>query len=158
MPEKQTESQSYFDAEMETSRDGQRVEVMIDGYKGVDADVPKTREVMTKDGPKLERVMVRKPAPRPGQMAAKTTAKNNPIAKATARYKLFRSAFQFAPDSDKDERERQMNIAFAEMQIARFTEASELAKARGDAKTAEHYQDKADKHRGAWMRLTGQGV
>ena len=110
-----------YGLEKEADRDGNRVTAVIDGFKGVDADVPKTKRTTGPDGlPKLERVMTRMSPPKSGSMRVRTSANDPEIADATALYKLARSMFYFSPVSEKDQAEKDMNIAFWKMQLVRF--------------------------------------
>jgi hypothetical protein len=153
-----------FGAEVETIRD-KKVGMMVDGFKGVDADVPKTREVIDDDGnPNLIREMVRMPAPRNDKMHVVTSGGKNisdKLVRLKANYKLMRSAFQFSPLDDKALWEERMQIAYHEMQAQAFREKLENYKTRhGDKARPEQvalYQSKVDEHHGAWLRLVGQG-
>jgi hypothetical protein len=108
----------WFGADVE-ERETDRVKetaTEFHGFRGVEADVP--RQVRQEDGT-VQTVMVRKPAPK--YLRAKTTSPNDAdIARLTARYKMAREGFRFAPLDDKETWERRMNLALAEMQIARF--------------------------------------
>lgn len=88
----------------------------------------------------------------------RTTGRDDQIAKVTARYKYARSVFESAPPDDKAQREREMNIAYAEMQLERFAQQLEKYRARPDARPDQIkvYQDRIDSVRGQWLRLTGQ--
>lgn len=147
----------WWNAEVEKDRDGNRTTAMIDGYQGVDADVPKTRRG---DDGQLVRVDVRKPAPRPGHMRVRTSvpAKNKAIGELTARYKLMRSAFQFAPLADKEMWERRMDIAFAEMQIGRYRQKLDryLTTPSPRPEQVKLLRDTISLHRGRLLELTGQ--
>jgi exonuclease I len=108
----------WFGADIE-ERETDRVkstEAQFHGFKGVDADVP--RNVRQPDGT-VATVMVRKPAPK-YLRAVTTSAKDAEIARLTARYKMLREGFRFAPLDDKEMWETRRDIAFAEMQLARF--------------------------------------
>ena len=155
MSEKKIE---WFGADVET--DGAQVTAVLDGFNGVDADVPKT--VQGDDG--LKRILVRKPAPKSGSMRVRTTAKDADIARLTARYKLMRSAFQFSPVADKDQAERHMQIAFHEMQVERFRQKLAAYEANplraGDPEVRPEqvkvYKRKIAEHRGEVLELMGE--
>lgn len=91
-------------------------------------------------------------------LRVKTSGRNERIAEVTARYKMARSMYEVAPPDDKPMRERQMNIALAEMQLERFAQQLEKYQARPNARPEQiaHYQDRIDAMRGRWMRLVGQ--
>jgi hypothetical protein len=91
-------------------------------------------------------------------LRVKTSGRNERIAEMTARYKMARSIWQVAPPDDKPQREREMEIALAEMQLERFAQQLEKYKARPNAtpEQIEHYQQRIDAMRGRWLRLVGQ--
>ena len=111
-------------AEVEQRREN-KYAAMIDGFNGVDSDVPKTvvdRDLET-GRQSLKRETRRMAAPANGQMLVTTSGGKRSPERLTAlrnRYKLARSAFQFAPPDDKEARELDMDIAFHEMQGEAF--------------------------------------
>lgn len=131
----------WFNAETETPRENKIVSA-IDGFKGVDAEVPKTREVVDENTGerRFEQVMVRMPAPRGDMLRATTSGGKSSSERLTHlrnRYKLMRSAFQFCRPEDKEIHEERMNIAFYEMQVQAFTERLEAYKKNPERKGDE---------------------
>jgi hypothetical protein len=163
MPEKSTTDQ-WFGADVETIRE-KKVASMLDGFKGVDADVPKTKErVDPETGERrLVREMVRMGAPRRDKMHVVTSGGKNcsdEMARLRNRYKLMRSAFQFAPVGDKDMWEQRMEIAYREMQIRSWQEKldkyNKTENPRQDQ--IDVYQSRIDENVGAWTRAMKKGV
>lgn len=142
----------------------------IDGFRGVDADVPKTVVETDKDGrPRLKVTTVRMAPPRGDRMQVTTTGGkqcSDELARLRAFYKLRRSAFQFSPDEDKEANEKAMNIAFHQMQYQAAKE--QLAAYEADPKRKGHaevdprqvraYKRRIAEHRGELAELTGQEV
>jgi antibiotic biosynthesis monooxygenase (ABM) superfamily enzyme len=104
--------------------------------------------------------MVRRPAPT--VVGARTTAgerAGHDIGVLTARFKTFREAARFAPPSERETWERRRDIAFAEMQIARFR--NKLDRYQEREKNPRPEQVQALKNtlamwRGRFAELTGQ--
>jgi len=152
----------WFGADVE-ERDEKNVASMIDGFRGVDAEVPKTREVRDPETGelKLERDLKLMPAPRGDRMRVSTSGGKNITGKLVQfrnRYKLMRSAFQFAPPDDKALWEGRMNIAFHEMQEQAFREKLENYQARTPEPRPEqvtHLQQLVAMHRGMADELRG---
>jgi hypothetical protein len=128
MPKQDERKTEWFGADVEEDPARRRMAVYLDGFRGVDADVP--RQVRQPDGT-VKEILVRRPAPRVVQ--AKTTAgprTGQEIGALTARYKVAREAFRFAPADDKGAWETRMNLALAEMQLARFRQKLERYQAQ----------------------------
>lgn len=144
----------WFGADTETSNSGRTTTAVLEKFNGVPAYVPKN--VMQPDGTTKEQPVLVQPK---ANLRTRTSGRDDRIAELTARYKLAREAFTFAPPDDKDTWERRMKIAFCEMQLERFAQQLEKYQARSDARPEqiEHYQQRIDAMRGRWLRLTGQG-
>jgi hypothetical protein len=153
----------WFGADTEQVRE-KKVASMLDGFKGVDSDVPKTKERTDPQTgeTRLVREMVRMPAPRRDKLHVVTSGGKNiseELVRLKNRYKLMRSAFQFSNLDDKEMWEERMNIAFHEMQAQAFREKLANYKERNDnprPEQVEHLQQLIDQHHGAWLRLIGQ--
>lgn len=150
-------SLDWFGADVEDDPAAKTTAAEYHGYLGVDADVP--RQVRQSDGT-VATVMVRKPAPK--YLRAKTTAgerTDHAVAQTTARYKLMREGARFAPDADKEAWETRKELAYCEMQIARFKQKLERYEAGGDTRPeqVQLYKDTINKYRGRFAELTGQG-
>jgi hypothetical protein len=117
MPNTPQPDVDFFGADVERS-DGNSRALFYEGPTFVDADVPKQKLIPGSTNGATETVMVRRPAPK--YIAVKTTAKQSDIGDLTARYKMAREIFRFSKPKDKDEAERRMNLAYHEMQAARF--------------------------------------
>ncbi len=140
----------WYGADVVEQEERKTTQAYMDSYTGVDADVPRTR---TGDDGRLKTVMVRKPAP--AHLQVKTTARNHDIGKLTARYKLMREGFRFAPLDDKAMWETRKDIAFEEMQAARFAEAlalEETKEPRNDLQV-NHLKRVVAEHRGMLASL-----
>jgi hypothetical protein len=147
----------WFGADVEEDTDRKTTGVYLDGFRGVDADVP--RQQRQPDGT-VKEVMVRKPAPTIVQ--AKTTAgerTDQKIATLTARYKVFREAARFAPPDDREAFETRRDIALAEMQVARFRAKLERYQAQPNPRPeqVQLYKNTINQWRGRFAELTGQG-
>lgn len=153
--EQEAKPLEWFGADIEQDRDGNRTTAVLDGFKGVDSDVPKTRTA--DDGVTLTRVLVRKPAPGPMGMRVRTSVpdKNKKIGELTARYKLMRSAFQFAPMADKDMWEKRRDIAYHEMQVARFQQKLDKVDKATNPNQYRALRRKVNEHRGELAELMG---
>jgi hypothetical protein len=104
-------------------------------------------------------VMVRKPAPT--YLRAKTTAgerTDHDIARKTARFKMAREGFNFAPPDDKEMWERRRDLAFAEMQIARFRAKLARYEAGENVRPeqVQLYKNTIAMWRGRFAELSGQ--
>lgn len=146
----------WFGADVEEDAEAKTTEAEFHGFKGVDADVP--RDVRQADG-SVETVMVRKPAPR--YLRAKTTGgerTDHAVARTTARYKLMREGFRFAPADDKELWETRMNVALAEMQIARFRQKLARYEAMENPRPeqVQLYKNTIAMWRGRFAEWTGQ--
>jgi hypothetical protein len=142
----------WFGADVE-ERSPMTTAAQIDGFKGVDADVPRT--VTDPNTGDLSRVTVRKPAPR--FVHAQTTAfKDEQLARVTARYKLMRSAFQFSPADDKELWEERMELAYADMQALRFQQKLDRYEKQGDTRPEQIqlYKNIIWQHRGRSADIT----
>lgn len=144
MAKKDEQAIEWFGADVEETPDKKRTVSYLPGFKGVDADVERNG------------VLVRKPAPR--HVTVRTRAKDHEIGKLTSRYKLMRSAFQFAPLDDKEMWETRMNIAFAEMQIERFRQKLARYEAQPNPRPeqVELLKSMIYRYRGQFAELTGQ--
>lgn len=157
-----TESDLFGGMESTVVRE-KKISSTIDGFKGVDAAVPKTVEHKGDDGiPVLTREMVPKPAPRGDKLRAVTTGGKNcseTLARARNRYKLMNSAFHFSPLDDKEIWEKRRDIAFHEMQAIAFQEKLDRYTKTADPVRPEQVrllQQYVDMHKGTWLRLIGQ--
>lgn len=146
----------WFGADVEEDPERKQTTAEFHGFEGVDADVP--RSIRQSDGT-VKDVVVRMAPPR--YLRARTTAgarTDHDVARKTARFKLMREGFRFAPPDDKETWEKRMNIALAEMQVARFEQ--KLARYRSQPnprpEQIDVLQDTIDKWRGRWMRAVGQ--
>lgn len=168
MAKQQAHDGDRFGAEPEQVRD-KKWRTGIDGFKGVDADVPKVRVVTDPDGrQRLQTQLVRMAPPRGDRMQVTTTGGKNcsdELARKKARYKLMRSAWQFSPLDDKELWEKRMAIAKCEMQIQAHTEQLEAYEKdptrKGDAvvrpEQVKVYKRLIREYKGEWLELTGQG-
>jgi hypothetical protein len=158
MPKKDDQERAidWFGADVEEDPARHRTAVYLDGFRGVDADVP--RQQRQPDGT-VKEVLVRRPAPRIVQ--ARTTAgprAGHDIGRLTARYKTFREAARFAAPDDREAWETRRDIAFAEMQVARFRQKLERYQS-GDNARPEQVQllkNTVNQWRGRFAELTGQ--
>lgn len=156
MAKKDKETIEWFGADVEEHPERGRTELYLPGKHWVDAAVP--RPVRQADGT-YQTQPVRMPAPR--HMMVKTTSKrDHKIGQLTARYKMARDAFHYAPVDDKETWERRMHIAHAEMQIARFQQKLANYQAREANPRPEQVQllkEHIWKWQGRFAELTGQG-
>jgi hypothetical protein len=146
----------WFGADVEEDAGRRETAVYLDGFKGIDADVP--RQQRQPDGTVAE-VMVRRSAPTVVQ--ARTTAgerAGHDVGRLTARYKTFREAARFAPPDDRETWEARRDIAFAEMQIARFRQKLERYQAGEDVRPEQVHElkNRIAMWRGRFAELTGQ--
>jgi hypothetical protein len=116
------------------------------------------RNVRNPNTGEVETRLVRKPAPK--YLRAKTTAgerTDHEIARLTARYKMAREGFRFAPADDKAEWERRRDISYAEMQIARFKAklARYQAQPNPRPEQVQVLKDTINRYRGQWFELIG---
>lgn len=147
----------YFGADVTRRKDhANTTSVHYEGGTFVDSDVPRTVAERDKSGAvTLKQITVRKPAPR--YLHTTTSAPNATIAELTARYKTMREGFRFAPAADKEIWEDRMNLAYHEMQMARFAEAHDKLPDNAGAEKLE-YRKKIAFHRGMAADLTDKGV
>jgi hypothetical protein len=146
----------WFGADVDDDPNAKTTAAELHGFKGVDADVP--RSVRQEDGT-VATVMVRKPAPT--YLRAKTTAgerTDHDIARKTARFKMAREGFNFAPPDDKEMWERRRDLAFAEMQIARFRAKLARYEAGENVRPeqVQLYKNTIAMWRGRFAELSGQ--
>lgn len=146
----------WFGADVEDDPEAKTTAAELHGFRGVDADVP--RNVRQEDGT-VATVLVRKPAPK--YLRAKTTAGarvDHDVARTTARFKMAREGFRFAPLDDKELWETRATIAYAEMQIARFRQKLKRYEA-GENPRPEQLQllkDRISYWRGRFAEATGR--
>ncbi len=146
-----TETTDFFGADVERTSDHHRT-LYFEGPTFRDAEIPKQRVIDGATNGATETVMVRRPAPK--YIVVRTSSKNGDIGDLTARYKMTREIFRFSKPADKDEAERRMNLAYHEMQVARFTEA--LAKTPKDqTDQIRNLRTKIATHRGFVAEYAG---
>jgi len=153
MPTKDKNAIEWFGADTIVSDEGRTVRAELEGFNAVDYDRPKA--VTNEDGTQ-EIVLARRAAP--NRMMVKTTAKNGLVAELTARYKMMREMFLCSPLDDKELWEKRRDIAYAEMQVARFREALEVEKAKEPRNPVQiqHLVQTVGMWRGTLLELKGE--
>jgi hypothetical protein len=166
---KDKNSIEWFGADTEQRREKKHAS-MLDGFKGVDSEIPTTVEqVDEKTGERrLVRTTKRMPAPRGDKMHVVTSGGksiSDRLVQLKNRYKLMNSAFLFSNNDDKELWEKRRDIAFHEMQAQAFREQLDHYMAnpmrKGDPKPRPEQvtllKTKIAQHRGMVLELTGQG-